>query len=655
MEFLKNNDRFSFLLDGKDFKLYPHTKTQRVEDYEVITVYDFECGLKFTNVAKKHDSFGAYEWVNYLENTGDKNTPVISELWDCCASLPCSHYESIPPSPILPKKEERLYVINPTGSTTKDETDFALCPRRGTPSIYFPAPMRPQRYPYASYEGRSSDGNAPFFNIHDKGRGYMVCIGWTGQWNCRIELESDSVLVRSKIEDTEFYLCPKEKLRTSSVVIMPYVGSVEDSYNIWRRFLRQDFSPIRRKRMEPTPLILGFWGGTPSAEIIKRIDLAVGECGIPFECVSLDAGWCGSDTKATDNEYSGDWAAHVGDWVISPLIHEKGLADVSETIKSCGKGFSLWFEPERVYKAVAHKLPAEYILDNGDKGASSYIFNLGNDAAWQYMADFICGTVERLGLDVYRQDFNIQPLSYWRSADVDGRRGITEIKHIMGLYRLWDTLLEKFPALVIDNCASGGKRLDFETLRRSVPFWRSDAQCPADPVPEITQTHQMNFSLWMPYSGSGSGRIYDTYRMRSAYGTSLSTTYSYSADEHFGDNQEEVCWLKEHCEEYLRIRPYFDGDIYHLTEPQRSLTAWCATQWHRPETGDGMLQVFKREESPYPSASLNMRKINVSATYRFTDLDGESFDVSGKELSENGLILQIPEKRIAKIYLYKEI
>ena len=165
----------------------------------------------------------------------------------------------------------------------------------------------------------------------------------------------------------------------------------------------------------------------------------------------------------------------------------------------------------------------------------------------------------------------------------------------------------------------------------------------------------MKFSLWMPYSGSGSGRIYDTYRMRSAYGTSLSTTYSYSADEHFGDNPEEACWLKERCEEYLRIRPYFDGDIYHLTEPQRNTTAWCVTQWHRPETGDGMLQVFKREESPYPSASLNMRKINVSATYRFTDLDGESFEVSGKELSEKGLTLHIPEKRVAKIYLYVEI
>ena len=258
-------------------------------------------------------------------------------------------------------------------------------------------------------------------------------------------------------------------------------------------------------------------------------------------------------------------------------------------------------------------------------------------------------------MDCYRQDFNFEPLPYWRAADAKDRQGITEIKHIMGLYRLWDSLLARFPHLIIDNCASGGKRIDIETLRRSVPLWRSDAQCPADPYPEVTQCHGMNFSQWMPYSGTGSGRLYDSYSMRSAYAPCLTTNYAYSETEHFGEDPEQVAWLKERAEEYLRIRPYFEGDIYHLTKPNADLGAWCAVQWNRPEQGDGMLQVFVREDSLYTEASLPIKKIDPKKSYRFTDLDGDSFTVSGKELAERGLRLQIEEKRVAKIYVYQSI
>jgi hypothetical protein len=39
--------------------------------------------------------------------------------------------------------------------------------------------------------------------------------------------------------------------------------------------------------------------------------------------------------------------------------------------------------------------------------------------------------------------------------------------------------------------------------------------------------------------------------------------------------------------------------------------------------------------------------------YKFTDLDGGVFTVSGSELLENGLHLTINESRVAKIYIYE--
>ncbi len=51
---------------------------------------------------------------------------------------------------------------------------------------------------------------------------------------------------------------------------------------------------------------------------------------------------------------------------------------------------------------------------------------------------------------------------------------MTEIGHIEGLYKMWDDLLARHPGLRIDNCASGGRRLDIEMMSRSFAVWRTD-------------------------------------------------------------------------------------------------------------------------------------------------------------------------------------
>lgn len=86
-----------------------------------------------------------------------------------------------------------------------------------------------------------------------------------------------------------------------------------------------------------------------------------------------------------------------------------------------------------------------------------------------------------------------------------------------GFYKLWDSLLERFPNLMIDDCASGGRRIDLETLKRSVPLWRSDYQCHANYDVIGAQCHNQSFNTWLPFSGTGVGRGCDEYRVRSAY------------------------------------------------------------------------------------------------------------------------------------------
>ena len=654
MNFLRNNKRFSFKLNGENAWDLPF-KSETVEEKNTLTtVYQFENGIKVTNIAKKYDKYGVYEWVNYFENTSDMPSEIISELWDCDCAMPLEHEENRKIEAYFPDIKTATKIYAPSGSKwTKKEfySDIDKIENNARINHIYPG----QKKQYSASGGRSSEQNAPFFNISKNGKGYIFAIGWTGQWNCEIIRDNDSVTIKSKIEDTHFKLMPGEQLRTSSIVIMPYDEN-DEAHNKWRKLVKEHFSLIGSGGRDKTgPLCAGIWGGMTSASVLERIK-AIKENNLPFEYIWMDAGWYGIDTKPTPDEFEGDWSIHTGDWRVSPLIHPNGLKDVSKTAHDAGMKLLLWLEPERVISTtpVAVQHP-EYFLASDSEQGNNRLLNLGNPDAWSYCFETISKIIEEVGIDCYRQDFNFSPLSYWRKNDDFDRRGITEIKHINGMYKLWDALLEKFPNLIIDNCASGGRRIDIETLKRSIPLWRSDYQCPANYDIEASQCHNQTFNLWMPYSGTGTGRAYDEYCVRSAYAAALTTNYSFSEKENFCDTEEQVEFIKKNANEYLKVRPYFSEDFYPLTEVTDKLDVWCAMQFNRPLYGDGIIEVFRREHSPYETAIFELKGIDKESNYRFTDLDGGEFTISGFEIIEKGLKLTVTEKRKAKIYLYQTV
>src|SRR6185369_6710403 len=103
--------------------------------------------------------------------------------------------------------------------------------------------------------------------------------------------------------------------------------------------------------------------------------------------------------------------------------------------------------------------------------------------------------------------------------DAPERQGITENHYVTGYLAFWDELLKRHPGMLIDSCASGGRRNDLETLRRAVPLLRSDFQAPAQNPPRAdvdsgNQNHTRGLAQWIPYYGTGVDSR-DTYSARS--------------------------------------------------------------------------------------------------------------------------------------------
>ncbi len=149
---------------------------------------------------------------------------------------------------------------------------------------------------------------------------------------------------------------------------------------------------------------------------------------------------------------------------------------------------------------------------------------------------------------------------------------MTEIRYIEGLYAFWDTLRQRHPGLLIDNCASGGRRLDLETISRSAALWRSDFQCRPDFNPAGMQGQTYGLSFWIPLSAAVAGTI-DPYRFRSGFGVGVILNTA----------MDQPQQLKAQVEQARQIQPYFLGDYYPLTTYSVADTDWLAMQFNRPE------------------------------------------------------------------------
>ena len=139
----------------------------------------------------------------------------------------------------------------------------------------------------------------------------------------------------------------------------------------------------------------------------------------------------------------------------------------------------VWFEPERVAPHTwlsTHHPEWLWSPPGADKGFAQWssLLNLGNPECRTWLTDHYCALIQDNGVKIYRQDFNFPPLAYWRENEPEDRQGINENLHVQGYLQFWDDLLARNPGLWIDSCASGGRRNDLETMRRSVPLHYTD-------------------------------------------------------------------------------------------------------------------------------------------------------------------------------------
>lgn len=610
---------------------------------------DPDSGIVVSADIERFEDFPAVEWVVRFRNSGSADSPIVSDIrpLDLRLDLPWA---------------TACRVHHARGSECRRD-DFAplldpLGPDDANPQASRRGPDDP--IVVESKGGRSSCGALPFFNLERAdGSGLIVAVGWTGDWAARFWREPDGAVGASAgMQRTRLRLHPGEEIRTPRILLLPWEGSRDDGQNLLRRFLLAHHSPRRGRAAPRVPVSFSVWGEVPEERQVAKARWFT-EQRIPIDNFWIDAGWFGDrPVQVGANVFNSDWGGRVGDWVPNPNLFPRGLAPVGEAAREGGRDFTLWFEIERVREGtrLAREHP-DWLL--GPIGGN-YLFDLGNPRAREAMTETVARLIVEGRISGYRQDFNMDSAPFWRAADAPDRVGMAEIRHIEGLYALWDALLDRFPGLLIDNCSSGGRRIDLETISRSIPLWRSDVQCyPGfDPIGMQGQTHGL--SPWVPLS-CGACDAQDDYRLRSALGPGLVMCSRTSPPGHVEGflppwEAYDAEWLRRSLDEERLVQPFFLGDFYPLVAYSLADDSWAAWQFDRPDLGAGLVLAFRRQVSPFSVLTARLRGLDAATRYEVTDRNGGAARVAaGSELSDEGIGIHIEQRPGSRLLLYRRI
>ncbi len=627
---------FSFVYDGKPsnellktWRLSRDTQkldAQRTRDTLVYT--DPATGLQIRCVLVSYSDFPTAEWTLYFKNTGSTDTPIIEKIQALDVQIG--------------RSGDREFLLHHNVGSPANGNDYGPLETTLGPGVS-------KRLGGAG--GRPTNTDWSYFNLEWGNEGVIVSVGWPGQWAAEFVRDKTKGLhLVAGQELTHFKLLPSEEVRSPLIVVQFWKGHWVVAQNVWRRWMMAHSMPKPDGVLPPAKLFASSSRqynemiDANEARQILFIDRYLEE-GIKLDYWWMDAGWY--------VHHGGGWP-RVGTWEVDTARFPRGLRAVSDYAHNKGLKILVWFEPERVTAGtwLADHHP-EWVLG----GAEGGLLDLGNHAARQWLTEHVDRLLNEQGIDLYRQDFNMDPLNHWRATDGTDRKGITEIRHVTGYLAYWDELRRRHPGMLIDSCASGGRRNDIETMRRALPLWRSDYAF------EATGHQCMTYglSLWLPYHGTG------TVATRNApyYGSGRTPVESYAFWSNAGQGlglgidvrikDLDYAALRRLIEQWRQIAPNYYGDFYPLTSWTRDNSAWMAWQFDRPEAGEGLVQAFRRHESVYEAARLKLQGLDAGANYLLTHLNtGEQQSHTGRDLLEKGLLITIADKPGESLWTYRK-
>ena len=306
-------------------------------------------------------------------------------------------------------------------------------------------------------------------------------IAHPASWQMEIYRRDENLAVSGGLADREFghwkkNVAPGERFRTPEAILT--VASTERLDDLCQRLVEAgvraaDAGPASEQDL---PILFNEYcttWGVPSHENIVKILDAIRGRGISY--FVIDCGWYKADGV--------HWAVSMGDYIPSRTLFPEGLEKTVEAIHAEGLKAGIWFEIENVGPAAAAYQETEHLLHLDGEVLSTpgrRFWNMTDPWVQDYLRGRVIGTLQKYGFDYMKIDYNDTIGIGCDGAESPGE-GLR--RNMMATMDFLAEVKREVPGIILENCASGGHRLEPGFMAATSMASFSDAhECPEIPI-----------------------------------------------------------------------------------------------------------------------------------------------------------------------------
>lgn len=299
----------------------------------------------------------------------------------------------------------------------------------------------------------------PFVAIEDTQAGVFwgAQLAWAGSWQMEVTRRADVVSISGGLADYEFghwmkTLTPDESFESPKAHVACVMGQLDDLTDRLVR-MQESLLPEPPETEKSLPVIFNEWctnWGSPSHD--KTLALAERLKGTGVKYIVIDDGWAKRPAEATMQSN--------GDWIVDTEKFPHGMKATCDAIREMGFIPGVWFEFEVCNPGSEAFEQTEHHLQRRGR-----VLTVGSRRFWNlndpWVIDFLDRKLIRFlrdnGFGYLKVDYNDNIGIGCDHPDSFGEGGRQQVE---GIYKSFRRLNEKVEDLIIENCASGGHRLE---------------------------------------------------------------------------------------------------------------------------------------------------------------------------------------------------
>ena len=492
-----------------------------------------------------------------------------------------------------------------------------------------------------STRGISSHQHNPFVTLKrkntDENQGEAIGAALVYSGNFLIQAEVDTWdVTRLQVGINPFGF--NWKLNPGEIFTAPEAILVYSSKGL--NAMSQTFHQLFRKRLargkwreKDRPVLINNWEATYfDFDEEKLVNIAKKAFDVGIELFVLDDGWFGE----RENDCAG-----LGDWHVNPKRLPRGIGSLSEKIRSFGMKFGLWFEPEMVNKdSELYRTHPNWIISTPNRkpnhGRNHYVLNFGLDEVVENIFDQMCKIIDESNLDYIKWDMNRPLTDVFDSHLLADQQGEVFHRYVLGVYRLYEKLITKYPNILFESCSSGGGRFDPGMLHYAPQAWASDD---SDAIERLKI--QYGTSMLYPLSSIGAHVSivpnHQTNRItpiKTRGNVAFFGAFGYELDLN-ELSEGDLRIVKEQIAFYKKYRTIIhNGTFYRLLSPfdDDNQTAWMVVSHDKKTAIVAHYKTLNEVNAPY--RRLKLKGLDNDGLYNV----GQNSLRSGMELMRAGLV-----------------